>query len=369
MLRHGFVVLAALTLTAVCAAQQPAPPPAPVAQMTVSDLLAEAERLVAAKQWTQARPYVEAVLAREQSNAQAISLRGEILEMTDQRDMARQEYLAVREIQPNDFRANLGLGRLYVESNMYRQALVYLNIAEPVAPPERKPELYVLLARAQRGVGNRNGAIEAVNRALEADAANFEAWQYAIAIMVESDEYDRAVAATQELVRIAQNEMIKDRSSHEGLVKLATAYDTRLGVLGSYHQRLYIRNVDGTFSDQLLPGMEKGAAAMLRDVVETMVLRAEVERTLGLYKILPIAEQAAKYDPSSAQTWMHLGLLYVNTSQYDKAAEALRRVLEIQPDNAQAAEQLRQLPRSGAPSAPPSTAPASAPASAPARQP
>lgn len=365
MLRHGSVVLA-VTLIAVCAAQQPAPPPsAPIGQMSISDLLAEAERLAAAKQWAQARPYIEAVLAREQSNAQALSLKGEILEKTDQRDMARQEYLAVREIQPNDFRANLGLGRLYVESNMYRQALVYLNIAEPVAPPERKPELYVLLARAQRGAGNRNGAIEAVNRALEADAANFEAWQYAIAIMVESDEYDRAVAATQELVRIAQNEMVKDRSSRDGLAKLGTAYDTRLSVLSAYHQRLYIRNVDGTFSDQLLPGMEKGAAAMLREVVETMVLRAEVERTLGLYKILPIAEQAVKYDPSSAQAWMHLGLLYVNTSQYDKAAEALRRVLEIQPDNAQAAEQLSQLPRSAAPAAPPSSAPASAPASQP----
>lgn len=365
MLRRGFVVLIALTLISVCAAQQPAPPTAPIGQMTIPDLLAEAERLAAAKQWAQARPYVESVLAREQNNAQALSLKGEILEQTDQRDMARQEYLAVREIQPNEFRANLGLGRLYVESNMYRQALVYLNIAEPVAPPERKPELYVLLARAQRGVGNRNGAIDAVNRALEADAANFEAWLYAIAIMVESDEYDRAVAATGELVRIAQDEMMKDRSSRDGLVKLGTAYDTRLGVLRAYHQRLYIRNVDGTFSDQLLPGMEKGAAAMLRDVVETMVLQAEVERTLRLYTILPIAEQAVKYDPSSAQTWMHLGLLYVNTAQYEKAAEALRRVLEIQPDNAQAAEQLRQLPRGGASTAPPSSAPAASPASQP----
>lgn len=350
------VVLCAGAWVGCAVAQQTWPPasaPAGRAGMSVSEMLAEAERLVGEKRYEQAQPLVTTILAEDKSNLLALSLSGEIYENLNQREAARAAYNAAREIQPNDFRANLGLGRLYVGSNFGRQALHYLEIAEPVCPPERKSELYLLMARAQRAAGSATKALEAIQKAIEADRSNYQAWQYATLLLTEAEDFDRALVATQQLARLAEIELARDLGNVEALQRLNTAYEARLSVLRAYHQRLYERNVDGSYSDRLIPGTEKSAAAMLQAVIETMVLQAELRRTYAYHQAIPLAEKMVQYDPDNAANWMQLALLYVNTAQNARAAETLRKVLELEPDNAQAREQLERLSAAPAPTSAP----------------
>lgn len=354
MRRPVSVVLAVLAMATVCAAQEAAEPP----RMSISEMLMEAERLVAAQQYAEAHPYVSAALRQDAGNVQALSLEGEILAQLNQHTLARQSFLAVREIQPNDFRANFGLGRMYVSSGVFRQALQYLKIAEPVAPPERKAELFVLLARAERGTGTASRALETVQRAIEADPLSFDAWRYATMLLVETEDFDRALLATQNLVRIAESELTKDPADRAALERLYLAYDARMAVLRSYHVRLYDRNLDGTSSDRLLPGTEKAAASMLQAMVETMVMQAELRRTMAFHEMLTLAQRTVEYDSSNTQYWAQLGLLYVNTAQFDRARAAFERAIELEPQNMQAREQLEQLPgRRAAPPPPPTAEP------------
>ncbi len=340
MRRCGVLCLAAWCMSVAAMGQTTgAPAPTPIAE-----LLAEAERLVAEEKYAEAEPFVNAALAQESSNVQALSLSGEVYEMLGQAARAREAYNAVRAIQPNEFRANFGLGRLYVGTNMPRQALHYLDIAEPVAPAEKKAELLLLKGRALRSSGQTAKAIETIENAIRADEKHFLAWQYLAVILTESQDYDRALVATQRLVQIAEFEMQQDRSNLEAIGRLNAAYDSRLSVLREYHQRLYVPNVDGTRSDVLQPGTEKAAAAMLQAVVETLVLQAELHRMMSYHQAIPVAEKMVEYDAATPGHWMQLALLYVNTAQDAKAAAALEKVLELDPQNMDARQQLERLP-------------------------
>lgn len=156
---------------------QDAPPPASqpqakaIDQMTVPELLSVAQQLRKSGQIAQAQSLVKVALVREEKSLEAHLLLGELsLELTPPDALqAQTEFIAARRIQETDFRANMGLAKLYVATKSWRQALSHLKSAETTVPPDKVAEYSTLLAETYRNTGAMPEAFKSVDAALKAD--------------------------------------------------------------------------------------------------------------------------------------------------------------------------------------------------------
>jgi tetratricopeptide (TPR) repeat protein len=368
LLLLGVVILAAPCLAQVEAATQAEQPPAAgqeqpavtrsPADMSIPELLAEAGQLRAARRYQEAVNVCQLVLQRDPSNVVALRLLGDIFWETRNVEPAKDAWLRVLETQRNDFVANFGLGRLYLAQGVYRQAMSYLQTAEkvvPASPPEIKPQLLIALAQAYHGAGGyQDEALETIQRALQLAPDSFEA-QYAMVLLRtqaarrdrRSDAFDQAVVDAERLVRIAADDLRVNGTTPQRVQTLQTAYQAELQVLSAFGEVLYERNPDGrTFSDQLLPGMEKRAAAILSKTVDVMLRLTDLQRTMSHFRILGLAATAVEYDGgTNPRTLLDLGLLQKQTEQWEAAAESFRKVLELDPGNEVARRELETLRR------------------------
>lgn len=330
--------------------------PPDVATMSIPTLLHEARAALEAKNGLLAKSMVQAVLDRDEGNVDADLIDAEIAVLEGDNDRARKRYLEVVAVRPDDFDANLGLGRIYLRSKVYRQAKFYLERAEPVAPQDRAAELLTLLAKAYRGAGYVANALDAAEHAVQVDPESIAAWQYLVQLRTQSEDYQKAMQDSDKLVELARRKAIEQPSDRDTIEQLYGAYQTQLSVLRAHHQTLYQPSRDGkTMTDKLLPGLEKQAAEDLRRIVDLMIVQAELVRTIGYFEIRKVAERAVQYDPTNVNVQIQYGLLLRNTSEFTKAREAFEKVLAIDPQNAEAHRQLASLGVTSGPTTPATT--------------
>ncbi len=79
----------------------------------------------------------------------------------------------------------------------------------------------------------------------------------------------------------------------------------------------------------LRPAAERPATAAAANYFLARMARAENE----LEEALRLAQRAAEVDPGYADPYSELGLLYLRLGQREKAEQALRRCLEIDPEH------------------------------------
>jgi tetratricopeptide (TPR) repeat protein len=326
--------------------------PADLTTLTIPQLLDEARAALDAKNALLAQSMVQAVFQRDEGNLEASLIDAEIATLEGDADRARKRYRMVVAVRPNDFEANLGLGRIYSRSKVYRQAMGYLERAKSSAPPERAAEAMTLLAKAYRGAGYLGKALEAVQRAVDHDPDSVESWEYLVQLRTQGEDYERALLDSDQLLALTRRKAIEQPSDRDALTRLHAAYETQRGVLGAHHRTLYQPNPVGNPSDKLLPGMEKKAAENLRRIVDLMIVQAELLRTLSYFEVRNVAERAATYDPTNVNVQIQYGLLLRNTSEIDKARTAFEKVLELDPANAEAQRQLSSLGGTSQPAIP-----------------
>lgn len=313
--------------------------------MPLQDLLAEAERLVDAEDWTPAQRHVEAALRRDAENLVARALHAEIVFAFGDLQQARSNFLRVWQSDKSDFRAAFGLGRVYLSDGVFGQAKFYLERAEELAPPDRASEVLRLLARAYAGNRQPLNALETAERAIELDPDDYEVrWTY-VTVLTQSQRTEQALAAVDRLVRIAVREWEADRGSRDALVRVVRARQKNLEVLSSALNLLVERGPDGRPTDKPLPGREADAASVIRRSVDLLALNAEATRLLSFHEILDIAAQTIKFEPNNVEHWQTYALLLEETSQTAEAQDAYRKILELQPDNADAQRRLDALVR------------------------
>ena len=366
VLRLSAVTLVVSMSACWAAAQTPpgeAPPLAPQ-DMTIPELLARAQQLSDAGQHNQAIQFLTLVTQRDPSNKQALGLLADAYWNLGNAELARKYWLQIiKNIQSNDFEANLGLGRMYMRSGVFRSAAHYLETAEKVAPPDRLIDVLIPLARAYGPLGLRDKAIETIKRAISLDPRNYDAWAVLVTLETDGattvDEFDQADVDAQKLIQLANDIVQTEGVTQERVQQQYQAYDIRLRVLRSFGKVLFEINPDGSLSDRPIPGRETLTANVLSRVVETRLLQEDVRRVLTYFDILPIAEKAVEFDNGEhAGPLLTLALLQEKTGQLDQAAETFRRVLEIEPDNARARQHLQALGARGigpAPTTAPST--------------
>ncbi len=338
------------------AAEPPAPATAPAAggqqaggqidlsKLSIPEITALIRRGIDAGALKDAYTLVTVLLQRDNNNLEGWLLSGEIATLAQQPEAAREAYLRARGIQSNDFRANIGLGRIYNERKLYRQATAYLETADSVCPPERKGEVALLLANAYGGAGQIKSAFAALERALQLDPDNLEALEAQTKYKTAVSDFEAAMDASSRLVAVARRRVAENPTDRTAIAALDQAYDVRNTALITYHRTLYALNPDGSRSNELIPGRETLAAAQLREFTDLILYRAELARLMQLFRAIDVsAEVSVRLDPQNVAGLLTLAGLYAGTSQFDKAIATYEQALQVEPGNATAQQQLEAL--------------------------
>ena len=293
----------------------------------------------------------EKVLDRNPANTQALIVAGDILITSGQGanfDKARDYYKRVLDLEPRNFRANLGTGRIYLGNRTWRQARYFLEQAELVAPDDRQAEVKRLLALVHTGLGEATRAVEKAQAAVQADPNDLDSLQTLVDIRLQIARRDPrqlspAVADAEAFVKAAAREVEQAPWDRTRLTRLAQAYQAQTTVLRNYHNSLYERDVHNQPTDQLRDGNEAEAAAVLIRLAEKMRLDAQLRLVLMEHDVIVVLERALEYEPENVRYLETLADGYQRISDRDKAVTAYQRILQLSPEHPGAIEQLQRL--------------------------
>lgn len=325
-------------------ASQPAtPPPEVLENLTIPEILDDAETLVEQGSVSMAIRAYRAVLKRDAGNLDAILGLALVAELQNDFSTARSFYMQARKIDKTDFRVNYRLGSAYLSIRFYQQGLRFLQFAEDFAPADKLAELKTRMALAYRGTGARSKSKEYASAAVALDPDNYTAREVLVVARLEDRQFDLARGEVEPLVNIARKKLSEEPSDPQNVQFLISALDRKLQVLNQYHLSLYEKDPSGNPTDQLLPGRDADAAASLLPVIEVELQKSELAKVLRLHGLMPLATRAVEYDPNNTELWEALASLQLYTSQTQAAIESFQKVIELDPDHARAAEQLKQL--------------------------
>lgn len=329
------------------------PPARALEDLTIDELLAWADQARLARRFTDAINLVNVVVQRgqDQTNIDALRMLGEIAWDMGNAEDARKQWTLVLRVQPSDFGANWGLGRVWLRSGQARQAMGFLETAKSVIPADKRelePLVLIALAQAYAGSSYRTKAIETVERALELDPKSFEGWSLLAMLRAQTavtlDDYNEAVSDASQLMEIANAQIKANGVTLERVQRLHAACELKRTVLAASGQVFFEQNPDGRLSDRLLPGMERRAARVFSMIVDTWMWQADLERTMQHFRIIELAQKAVQYDGgANPETLLKLGSLQAATGQLDAAVETFQKVLAIDPENQAAQQQLEAL--------------------------
>ncbi len=321
---------------------------------------------------------VDAASEREPENTEANLIAGEILMESNQYDSARDRFLNVIRVEPGNYRANLGCGRIYNGNRMFRQAVQYLEKAERVASDKQQIlDVKRALATAYAGSGDLPKAIAEMDETIKVDPADLESLQTAveirtIAAKTDLRQMDGAVKAADDFVQRCKESLEQEPSSLERVQRLDRAYDLSQATLRELLYSYFERTLRNEPTDRLLRGMEAQAAAALNRISERLRERAMLRTVLANHEALISAEQAVSYDPRNVKYLENVASLYQAIRNREKAVETCRKILALDPQHERARQYLASvnepLTTQPAPASQPAAAPAvpaSKPSSAP----
>ena len=342
----------------------PQQPPAQQRQITPAQILARAAELkdagLAAKnpvQMQEASELVRAVLERDPNNTEAHLLAAELLlEIAEinprlaDLDGARDHFKLVLDLEPSNFRANFGFGKIYNANRAWRQASAFLQKAEQVAPDtKRMVEVQQALAVAYAGMGNMSLAIEKAAEAARNAPDDLDVLQTLVEIRLSGASRDPrrhmadALADAENYVQKVKAAVEQDRTDKATLIRLNRAYDLLLAGLRDHHTSSYERDVHNQPTDKLLRGHEAEASATLNRTCELLREQALLRLTLADHDILVLAEKAVEYDPRNIAYLENLAAIYQRTHFRDETIETCRKILALDPDHAGARQYLQSV--------------------------
>jgi tetratricopeptide (TPR) repeat protein len=264
-------------------------------------------------------------------------------------DSARNIFMAILDLEPENFRANLGVGRIWTVNSYWRQAVAYLERAEAGAPSDRAAEAKRLLALAYDGSGYLDRAIAKLEEAISIAPNDKNALAAIIQMRFKARKYDDAIRSATDLVKLATDAVKIAPSDKLKLMELVNAHDLMLLALGAKRgapgrlQSLYRVDVSGVPTDQLKEGNELEAANVLNLIAEAETKKATIMLTLAYHDALIAAQRAVEYDPKNVQYLENLAVLYAQTAYSAEAVETFRKILEIDPKHQGALNYLRQV--------------------------
>jgi tetratricopeptide (TPR) repeat protein len=233
-----------------------------------------------------------------------------------------------------------GLALLYEKDARLPEARVRLEEAARDRPDS--VPLLLDLARVTLKAGDREGALGYLAHARALEPANARVHFLFGMICVELDLGAEAYNSLKEAVRLdpenaAINYAMGAAALHRKDPSEAIPYFRKYAELEPKEPRgplavgvaaFLARDYD-TARTMLVPAAQRPETAAAANYYLARIARAENEFAEGLR----FALKAVEVNPSYADPWSELGLLYLRLGQPDKAAEALDRCLKLDPDH------------------------------------
>lgn len=352
------LVLVALAVYAAGQVPPATTAPAAPAALAVSpeQAVEEARQLREARRYSDAVDVLKNVLKNVPTHTGANLLAGDVLIDLKDFDSARVHYMKVLELEPSNFRANMGIGKIWIANRVPRQAASYLEQAEAVAPPDGRAEVKHLLASTYAQMGQVPRAIEKAQEAVQADPDDLDALQSLVEIRQAAAARDvqqvaPATADAEKYVQKAVEAARQEPWERDSLTRVSHAFDLRIAALQAYHNSFYKRDYRNQPTDELLPGKGPDAAAVLVRSADAMREQALLRLVLAEHDALLLAETAVKptYDPknpkyieflaASCQQLQDLtarllgAAALANKKLNERVAESCRKVLEVDPQS------------------------------------
>jgi tetratricopeptide (TPR) repeat protein len=288
---------------------------------------------------------LKSALDRDAQNIEAKLLAGETLMDIDNYDDALTTFKDVLAVEPKNFRANLGIGKIWLANNYWRQALSALEKAADVAPSGRKNEAVRLLAEAYSGSGDRKRATERIDEIVKDDPNDVEALKLLVRLMRDANRYDEAVGRAEQLVAVCDTLFRQAPSDLERVKQLDAAYTLQLSVLGVDNreglvQRYYERDTRGVPTDKALAGKERDAARVYAKIADVSTKQAAVRQILAYHDALISALEAVKLDAGNVTYLTQLARLYQLIGDQANAGRVFQQILEKDPENEEARKAL-----------------------------
>lgn len=291
--------------------------------------------------FAEALDVVRRVLEADSDHVPANVLAGDMLIENNDYELARKHYRAAIDVEPLSFRANLGLGKIWIGNRVWRQAVGFLEKAERVAPTDRRAEVKRLLAVALNGAGKTEDAIEKAREALQIAPDDIDALRTLVQLrqtLVQRDpnQLDLALEEAAQLVELATKAVSEAPWERERLAQLRTCYDIELSILQQQLQSLYEINTRGQPTDELKPGMASRAAGTLSKIAVRMRRMAALQLSLAEHDTVVALERAAQYEPDNVAYLTQLAEAYHRIMDRRQAVAVFQRILELDPDNEEA---------------------------------
>lgn len=285
-------------------------------------------------EWTRAMSVLANVLKEDPTNIEAHLQIAEI--SMDRRDfnVARDYFKKVRSLDENNFRANVGLGKYYLYTRLYRQSVQYLKVAANVAPPDKKAEALQLLGTAYLESRELNSARQAIEDSLRVDGGNTQTARIYIQVLLQMQKYEEARDAALKLLQIEQMKMAQLGSlDREAVRQYAGSYDMVIQVLLELHNSLHKKNARGQITDEPLPGKEREIAQVLDAIVQIRVQQLPTVKVMSLLDILPLAQRSVQLAPDNPAYYFTLAYTCAEAGLWADARASIQRAVELEPSN------------------------------------
>ena len=331
--------------------------------MTVDQLLAEAARLCEVDvDYQQASVFVTAARNRGANTPELLIVQGEMSLGLGDLAPAREAFRLVYGQFPNDFRANLGLGRLYMLGSYWALAAPYLETAAKVAAPDKASEAFRLLAECYRGEGRFKAAVEKAKEAAAGRPSDYQTLMTLVGTLNDDKQFETAATEAQKLHHLAEGQVKAAPADAKMLQRLLDATGIYEQAVRGQYVACLAKTAGGASLDLVVKGKEPDAAAALHKLIDLLQLEADLSRLMTYHRMVEFGERLVKLAPDNPDYWWQYALMLRETRQNDAAVEALRTVLKLRPGDAGATHLLEDM---GASATPPATsAPAAPPAGA-----
>lgn len=224
-------------------------------------------------------------------------------------DQAVEAFKEVLERDPDDVKALASLAQLYLDNKQYPEALKVLLKIEHLAPHDIPIKLRIGLIYYE--MKEFDQAIDRFNKALQLNPQNDRVSYYLGLLEAQRKNYQRALEHFKSVP--PSSELYK-----ESLVRLSFVYQ-ELG-----------RNAEGIH-------YLEGALKQRKDLPELYELLGTLYSKQGEYaKAIAVTEQGLKRFPDQERLLFSKGVLLDKHGQFEKSVETMRKVLELNPQNASA---------------------------------
>lgn len=281
---------------------------------------------------------LEGLLKADPENPEVLVVLAELLIHNRDFDRARKTFKQVLEKEPANYRANLGLGRHYLDSRYPRQATGYLETAARVAPPQSRAETLRLLASSLAAEGKRVRAVSTAEEAVSVDPTNVASLSTLIEMYLEAEQVEKALERARALVESARQARAANLPDRANLEQLITAQQTKIKCLSACYGLMCKRDARGRPTEQLESGKEADAVRILGEIATAQEEIAQLNWELGYHLTLQVIEPVARYQTeeirerleTNTSHLLNLAGLYWATHQTDRAVELFRRVVSLQ---------------------------------------